>query len=120
MVFQMLVTVVKLFLKHPVCIELLKNVSKQLTVDIASDSGDIRAVYLLNTCRTISSLVNSAGFSCAYPYKHLLTVLLKPHYGPEDDSTSNRNEYKESSCRVKGGLPARKAENLTAICESIV
>jgi hypothetical protein len=37
----------------------------------------------------------------------------------EVDSASNRNEYQESSWRGKG-RPARKADNLTAICESIV
>jgi hypothetical protein len=33
------------------------------------------------------------------------------------DSGSNRNEYQESSCGK--GLPARKADNLAAICEPI-
>jgi hypothetical protein len=42
------------------------------------------------------------------------------HYGPGVDSASNRNEYQELSWRVKCGLVARKAENLTAICEPIV
>jgi hypothetical protein len=42
------------------------------------------------------------------------------HYGPGVDSASNRNEYQESSCGVKGGLPERKAHNLTAICEPII
>jgi hypothetical protein len=40
--------------------------------------------------------------------------------GPWVDSASNRNEYQESSWGVKGGRPARKAGNLTAICEPIV
>jgi hypothetical protein len=31
-----------------------------------------------------------------------------------------RNEYQESSCGLKGGLPTRNADNLTAICEPIV
>jgi hypothetical protein len=35
-------------------------------------------------------------------------------------SASNRNDYQESSRGVKGGLSARKADNLTAICEPIV
>jgi hypothetical protein len=48
------------------------------------------------------------------------TWSLQPHYGPEVDSASNRNEYQESSWGVKGGRPARKADNLTAICEPIV
>jgi hypothetical protein len=30
------------------------------------------------------------------------------------------NEYYESSCGVKGGLAALKADSLTAICEPIV
>jgi hypothetical protein len=32
----------------------------------------------------------------------------------------NRNEYEESSCAGKERRPARKADNLTAICEPIV
>jgi hypothetical protein len=39
---------------------------------------------------------------------------------PGFDSGSNRNEYQESSCGVKGDLLTRKAENLTAICKPIV
>jgi hypothetical protein len=44
---------------------------------------------------------------------------MQPHYGPRVDSASNRNEYQESSLRGRGGKgwPARKADNLTAICE---
>jgi hypothetical protein len=42
------------------------------------------------------------------------------HYGPGVDSAFNRNEYQESSSEVKGGRPACKADNLTAICEPIV
>jgi hypothetical protein len=34
------------------------------------------------------------------------------------DSASNKNEYLESSCGK--GRAARKADNLTAICEPIV
>jgi hypothetical protein len=37
-----------------------------------------------------------------------------------DMTASNRNEYQESSLGLKGGRSARKAENLTAICERIV
>jgi hypothetical protein len=32
----------------------------------------------------------------------------------------NRNEYQESTWEVKGGRPASKADNLTAICEPII
>jgi hypothetical protein len=39
---------------------------------------------------------------------------MQPHYGPGVDSASNRNEYQEDS------WGARKADNLTAICEPIV
>jgi hypothetical protein len=44
-----------------------------------------------------------------------LTQSFEPHYGPGIDSASNRNEYQEFS----GGKwrPARKADNLTVICE---
>jgi hypothetical protein len=36
---------------------------------------------------------------------------------PEDDSSSNRNDYQESSCGK--ALPTRTADDLTAICEPI-
>jgi hypothetical protein len=39
---------------------------------------------------------------------------------PGVNSASNRNEYQESSYGIKGGRPARKADNLTAICEPTV
>jgi hypothetical protein len=39
------------------------------------------------------------------------------HCGPGVNTASNKNEYQESS---GGGLPAHKADNLTAICELIV
>jgi hypothetical protein len=42
----------------------------------------------------------------------------QPHYGPGVDSASNRNEYQEPSWGGKG-QPARKADNLTAICEQL-
>jgi hypothetical protein len=38
---------------------------------------------------------------------------------PWGHSASNRNEYQEGSCGGKE-KPARKADNLTAICEPIV
>jgi hypothetical protein len=44
---------------------------------------------------------------------------IKPHSGPVVDSSSNRNEYQESSWGVKRGL-SHKADNVTAICELIV
>jgi hypothetical protein len=36
------------------------------------------------------------------------------------DSACKRNEYQEIFLGVKGGRPARKADNLTAICEPII
>jgi hypothetical protein len=53
-------------------------------------------------------------------FHELKYKVFQPHYGPGVDSASNRNEYKESSWGVKDGRPARKADNLTAICEPIV
>jgi hypothetical protein len=41
------------------------------------------------------------------------------HYGPGDDPESNKNEYQEPSWGGKG-RPARKADNLTSICEPTV
>jgi hypothetical protein len=49
----------------------------------------------------------------------LLTQSLQPQYGPGVDLASNRNEYQESSWGGKG-RPARKTDNLPAICEPIV
>jgi hypothetical protein len=43
----------------------------------------------------------------------------QPLCGPGVDSASNRNKYQESSWGVKG-RPARKTDNLTAICEAII
>jgi hypothetical protein len=48
----------------------------------------------------------------------LIDLSFQLHYGPGFDSASNRNEYQESSWGK--GLPARKADNFTAICEPIV
>jgi hypothetical protein len=47
------------------------------------------------------------------------TYFFQLHYFPGVDSTSNRNEYQKSSWNILGGkgLPASKADNLTAICE---
>jgi hypothetical protein len=43
------------------------------------------------------------------------------HYAPDVDSASNRNEYQEFSGGGGGkGRPARKADNIVAICEPIV
>jgi hypothetical protein len=47
------------------------------------------------------------------------TSSFQPHYGPGVDSASNRNQYSESLWGGKG-QPARKADNLTVICEPIV
>jgi hypothetical protein len=71
------------------------------------------------------STMLQAGMSWArFPMRSLnffqLTYSFQPHYGPGVDSASNRNEYQESSWGVKDGRPARKADNLTAICEPIV
>jgi hypothetical protein len=49
---------------------------------------------------------------CSFPF----TLSFQPHYGPEVDSASNRNEYQEYFWRSKGRR-ARKADNLTDICE---
>jgi hypothetical protein len=54
-------------------------------------------------------------------YVHLYEKLLfpfygsQPHYGPGAESASNRIEYQESSWVKK--RPARRADNLVAICE---
>jgi hypothetical protein len=41
-------------------------------------------------------------------------VLQQPYYGPRVDSASNRNKYQKSSWGIK--RPARRADNLAAIC----
>jgi hypothetical protein len=54
-------------------------------------------------------------------FLHSIYVLrMQPHYGPGFDSASDSNEYQESSWGLKGGRPAGKAYNLTAICEQFV
>jgi hypothetical protein len=45
--------------------------------------------------------------------------ILQPHYGPGVDSASDRNDYQESYWGGKR-QPARKADNLTAVCEPMV
>jgi hypothetical protein len=45
-----------------------------------------------------------------------IDLMLQAAVWPWVDSDSNRNEYQESSCGK--GRPVRKADNLTAICES--
>jgi hypothetical protein len=57
------------------------------------------------------------GFDPRCHWIFQLTQSFQPHYGSGVDSASNINEYQESSWGVKGGQPARKADNLTAICE---
>jgi hypothetical protein len=43
------------------------------------------------------------------------------HYGPGVDSASNRNEFQKYFLGGGGkGLPARKADDLTVICEPTV
>jgi hypothetical protein len=42
----------------------------------------------------------------------------QPHYDPDVNSASNRNEYQKSSWGK--GRPSRKADNLTAMCVAIV
>jgi hypothetical protein len=42
----------------------------------------------------------------------------RPHYGPEVDSASNRNEYQKSSWGLRP--EACKVDNLTANCERAV
>jgi hypothetical protein len=54
------------------------------------------------------------------PMNFQFTQSFQPHYGPGVDSASNRNEYQEYFWVVKGGLLARKAHDLTAICEPII
>jgi hypothetical protein len=45
-----------------------------------------------------------------------LTYSFQPHCGPGVDSASDRNEYQDSSWKVKGGRRV-KADNLITICE---
>jgi hypothetical protein len=50
------------------------------------------------------------------------TYSFQPHYGSGADSATNTNEYQEYSWNILGvkGRPARKADNLIAICEPII
>jgi hypothetical protein len=47
-----------------------------------------------------------------------IKLILSAPCGPGVDSASDRNEYLESSSRK--GSPAHEADNLSAICETIV
>jgi hypothetical protein len=47
------------------------------------------------------------GFDSRDHWIFQLSSSLPPHYGPGVDSASNRNEYQESSCGVKGGRRVR-------------
>jgi hypothetical protein len=60
----------------------------------------------------VRSLTRSLNFS--------VDLILPDTHVPGVDSTTERNECQESSWGVKGELPARKADNLTAICEPVV
>jgi hypothetical protein len=57
-----------------------------------------------------------------FPMRWIFFNLPNPsnRYGSGVYSASNRNEYQESSWGVKGGRPARKADNLTAIYEPTI
>jgi hypothetical protein len=57
---------------------------------------------------------------CFLPFSYYFFISFQSLYGPGIDSASNRNEYQEYFWAVKGGRPARKADNHTAICVLIV
>jgi hypothetical protein len=98
------------------------------------ESGYESHFFLLNVCFFSSAWNKSVSFICLHGIavigecnlKRLkvwqISKHLQPHYGPGVDWASNINEYQESSWGGGGGKgrPARKADNLTAICEPIV
>jgi hypothetical protein len=70
----------------------------------------------------LSALLQARRSRFRFPIRSLeyfhFTESFQPQYGPEIDSSPNRNEYHESSWDKE--RPARKADNLTAICEPVV
>jgi hypothetical protein len=73
-------------------------------------------VYLLTACGSVAGrgTMLQAGMSRVRIPMRSLDFSIDPGV----DSASNRNEYQESL--GSKGRPARKADNLTAICEPIV
>jgi hypothetical protein len=67
---------------------------------------------------------NNLGYDNSFVFSFIecntipIVLPFQAHYGSGFESASNRNEYQESSLGKR--RPARKADNLTAICWWIV
>jgi hypothetical protein len=76
----------------------------------------------LHTLQFLSQLVDSPKptviLQRAARFAGVDSTSLHDKENKDSHGTSNRNEYQESSWGI--GRPARKADNLTAICEPIV
>jgi hypothetical protein len=79
-----------------------------------NDVGHIKRTWLRHYAKSRKVAVSSPD-----EVDFLIYLILPAALWPWVDWASNRNEYQESSWGVKV-LPARKANNLAAICEPIV
>jgi hypothetical protein len=77
---------------------------------------------IFNFISKLISVIETRWFH--FPWGHWIfqfTYSFQLHYSPEVDSSSNRNEYQLfSGGQRAAGLPARKADDLTAFCEPVV
>jgi hypothetical protein len=73
----------------------------------APTSAEVKQILIYICTHVVSKAETNFSFTQSF----------QPHYGPEVDKTSNRNEYQESSWGQTA--PGLKADILTAICEPI-
>jgi hypothetical protein len=84
---------------------------------------DRQSFFPLRAFYSFSSLYPSRKVAGSSPDNIIeffqFTQSFQLHHGPEVYSDSNRNEYQKIflGCKTR---PARKADNLTAICEPII
>jgi hypothetical protein len=86
-------------------------------MNIAQDSFRTRFVKPANRIHSVFPVHKTSALNVKREFEMLQKRTLC--YGPGVDSASKRNENQELSWEGKW-WPAHKAENLTAICESIV
>jgi hypothetical protein len=66
-----------------------------------------------------STILQAGRSRVQFPMGHWifqLTYSFEPHYGPEIESASNRNEYQKSSWGVKGGRRVRLTTSSASVC----